>query len=158
MKFYPAEKYQEKCKARFEYYRDQIVELIPTARIEHIGASSIPNAISKGDLDILVGVDEVDLEHTVQLLLSLGFSEKSNTLRTNELCMLESNDEDVALQIVANGSEFEFFLTFRDTLKSDPNLIKQYNELKLACTGLSHAQYRKRKSEFIEGVISSAII
>ncbi|CAM3485341.1 hypothetical protein PAMA111031_04255 [Paraphotobacterium marinum] len=40
----------------FEKYKNKIQSILPKAKIEHIGSSSIPNAISKGDLDILIGV------------------------------------------------------------------------------------------------------
>ncbi|WP_371317042.1 GrpB family protein [Aeromonas sp. sia0103] len=50
--------------------------MLPKARVEHIGASSIPLAISKGDLDIFIGVESDELEAAVQLLTTLGFQEK----------------------------------------------------------------------------------
>ncbi|PMG97990.1 hypothetical protein BCU78_05025 [Vibrio lentus] len=56
MKFYPAEQYQAACHEMFERYERDIKKLLPTARVEHVGASSILLAVSKGDLDIFVGV------------------------------------------------------------------------------------------------------
>ncbi|CAM3686628.1 hypothetical protein VIAQ111709_07315 [Vibrio aquimaris] len=46
--------------------------MLPDAVIEHIGSSSIPNAISKGDLDILVGINASELEKAVTRLTTLG--------------------------------------------------------------------------------------
>lgn len=76
MKFYKAEKYQPACKDMFFKYAREIAALFPDAVIEHVGSSSIPNAVSKGDLDILVGVDGNELERAVKLLSNLGFKEK----------------------------------------------------------------------------------
>ena len=136
MQFYKADEYQASCENLYRKYELQIAALLPDATIEHIGASSIPNAVSKGDLDILVGVNGKELENAVKLLSTLGFNEKSDTLRTPELCMLEnSSGEDVAFQVVANGSEFEFFVGFRDNLRKSPELVQRYNELKMSCTG-----------------------
>lgn len=129
MKFFEAEGYQPVCIKSFEYYKAEISKLLPSVRVEHIGASSIPNAISKGDLDIFIGVEHERLEQTVQLLRRLGFSEKSNTFRSSELCMLELIESDVALQVVANGSKFEFFLTFRDKLRADARLVSQMKNI-----------------------------
>ena len=68
--------------------------------------------------------------------------------------MLESSSiENVAIQVVANGSEFEFFLIFRDKLRSNMSLVQQYNELKLSCEGLSQDAYRLKKSAFIDQVL-----
>lgn len=107
MKFLTADSYQNKCQTLFELYSDKIKRLLPGARVEHIGSSSIPNAISKGDLDIFVGVDIDDLEASIPLLMTLGFREKLDTFRCPELCMLQAESEDVAIQAVANGSQFE---------------------------------------------------
>jgi len=155
MKFYSAEQYQASCEELFLRYGREIKKLFPDARIEHVGASSIPMAVSKGDLDIFVGVEASELENAAQLLTTLGFQEKVDTLRTSELCMLEStSDDDVAFQVVANGSEFECFLVFRDKLRENASLVQQYNELKMSCEGWSQEEYRRKKSAFVEHVLA----
>ncbi|MCY9861686.1 GrpB family protein [Vibrio coralliirubri] len=154
MKFYPAEQYQAACNELFIRYERDIRTLIPNARVEHVGASSIPSAVSKGDLDIFVGIELGELEDVIGRLTTLGFNEKLDTLRTPELCMLESTSaHDVALQVVANGSEFECFLAFRDKLRVTPALVEQYNTLKMSCEGWSQEEYREKKSVFIEHVL-----
>jgi GrpB-like predicted nucleotidyltransferase (UPF0157 family) len=94
---------------------------------------------------------------TIEQLKTLGFKEKLNTLRTDELCMLESqaSDEDVAFQIVVTGSKFTNFLIFRDRLRNSAQLVHQYNELKQNCMGLSPDEYRQIKAEFIDRVLST---
>ncbi|MFX6048520.1 GrpB family protein, partial [Acinetobacter baumannii] len=94
-------------------------------KIEHIGSSAVPNAISKGDLDIYIEVKSEQFEFAIEQLKTLNFIEKQNTLRTDELCMLESlNNDDVAFQVVVTDSVFTFFLTFRNKLMSSPLLVK----------------------------------
>ncbi|MGG5824508.1 GrpB family protein [Aeromonas salmonicida] len=157
MKFYSAEQYQASCDERFLRYERKVKNLLPQARVEHVGASSIPLAISKGDLDIFIGVESDELNAAIQLLTTLGFQEKADTLRTSELCMLESTSgDDVAFQLVANGSEFEFFLIFRDKLRAAPSLVQQYNALKMSCEGQSQDDYRRKKSDFINHVLKNA--
>lgn len=154
MRFFNSEEYQAFNEKLFLRYKSKIEEVLPDVRVEHIGASAIPTAISKGDLDIFVGVEAFELERVVQLLVTLGFQEKVDTLRTPDLCMLEAiSNEEVAIQVVSNGSEFEFFLIFRDKLRSNMSLVQQYNELKLSCEGLSQDAYRLKKSAFIEQVL-----
>lgn len=159
MRFFNPEEYQAFNEKLFLRYKSKIEEVLPDVRVEHIGASAIPTAISKGDLDIFVGVEAeaFELERVVQLLVTLGFQEKVDTLRTPELCMLESSStKDVAIQVVASGSEFEFFLIFRDKLRSNISLVQQYNELKLSCEDLSQDAYRLKKSAFIEQVLGQS--
>lgn len=63
-------------------------------------------------------------------------------------------NEDVAIQHIAQGSEFEDFLLFRDKLNSNPDLVMQYNQLKLKSTNLTPDEYRIKKSEFIQKILS----
>jgi GrpB-like predicted nucleotidyltransferase (UPF0157 family) len=59
----------------------------------------------------------------------------------------------VALQVVANGSEFECFLAFRDRLRASADLVEKYNTLKRSCEGWPQDKYREKKSAFIEYVL-----
>ena len=115
MKFFEPEEYQDKVNELFEKVREDIFNCISNLRFEHIGASSIKGSVSKGDLDIFVGVKKDQFNLTIEKLKEIGFTEKENTLRTNELCMMVTDkyNYDVAIQIVVNGSEFEDFIKFR---------------------------------------------
>jgi len=155
MVFLEPEQYQQRCTQLFNSYQKEISTLLPFAKIEHIGSSAIPNAISKGDLDIYVEVKSDQFEFAIAQLKTLNFIEKQNTLRTHELCMLESlNNDDVAFQIVVTDSVFTFFLTFKNKLISSPTLVNEYNQLKLQCSHLDPDQYRTIKSDFINRVLN----
>ncbi|WP_202744184.1 GrpB family protein [Acinetobacter pittii] len=155
MVFLEPEQYQQRCAQLFNSYQKDISALLPFAKIEHIGSSAIPNAISKGDLDIYIEVMSEQFEFAIEQLKTLNFIEKQNTLRTHELCMLESlNNDDVAFQIVVTDSIFTFFLTFKNKLISSPKLVNEYNELKLQCSHLDPDQYRTIKSDFINRVLN----
>jgi GrpB-like predicted nucleotidyltransferase (UPF0157 family) len=65
MKFFEQNEYQEKCSALFLKIKSEISTVLPSAKIEHIGSSSVPGVISKGDLDIYVGVDPQAHEGTL---------------------------------------------------------------------------------------------
>lgn len=154
MVFLEPEQYQQRCAQLFNSYKKNISTLLPFAKIEHIGSSAIPNAISEGDLDIYVEVEPDQFEFAIEQLKTLNFIEKQNTLRTDELCMLESlNNDDVAFQIVVTDSVFTFFLTFRNKLMDSPALVNEYNQLKLKCSHLDHDQYRTIKADFINRVL-----
>jgi len=155
MIFLEPEQYQKNCVQLFNSYQKDISTLLPFAKIEHIGSSAVPNAISKGDLDIYIEVMPEQFEFAIEQLKTLNFIEKQNTLRTDELCMLESlNNDDVAFQVVVADSVFTFFLTFRNKLIDSPKLVNKYNQLKLECSHLDHDQYRKVKSDFIQNVLN----
>jgi GrpB-like predicted nucleotidyltransferase (UPF0157 family) len=150
--------YQPGATSRFVSARDQIKRLLPDAVVEHIGSSAIPGAVSKGDLDICVLVAPLVHEPSVRTLTGWGYVEKTGTLRTAQLCMLEwhMRGEEHAVQLVAHGSPFEMFIAFRDALLARPALVAEYNQVKLNAAHLSDAEYRVAKSTFIEGVIRDA--
>src|SRR5690606_23088987 len=94
--------YQPKAKEIFRSLKQKINSALPTAQIEHIGSSAIDGAISKGDLDIFVGVSSDEFNQCLEALRNLGFKIKEGTLRTTELCMFEclDCDIDVGIQLV----------------------------------------------------------
>jgi GrpB-like predicted nucleotidyltransferase (UPF0157 family) len=136
----------------------EVMQLIPGCRVEHVGATSIPGAISKGDLEICVVVATANHLSTVNALEASGYVVKADTLRTPELCMLMSprTDLEVALQVIAEGSQFEFFMRFRDALRADLHLVEQYNQLKTNFAPMGSQCYRDEKSKFIEAVLRSS--
>ena len=62
--------------------------------------------------------------------------------------------EDIEPQVVVNGSEFEFFLDFRNKIRSNPELVLKYNQLKLNYQNKSHQDYLNAKSSFINSVLN----
>lgn len=141
MRFLDPHQYQPEVTQLFEVIANEVCRLLPKARVEHIGASAIPGAISKGDLDVFVGVDEEELERTVECLERNGYRVKRDTLRNESLCMLETSSYEVpvAMQVVANGSQYEMFLTFRDAVKRSKSLLEEYNQMKHLCEGMNES-------------------
>lgn len=149
------EAYQAKAAAVFTRLARDLRGLLPAARIEHVGASSIPGAVSKGDLDICVVVPAAEHASAVSALQRAGFQVKNDTLRTDALCMLIApmDDYDAAVQIVSEGSTFEFFMRFRDLLTQNPELVTRYNALKVRFAPLGPSIYREAKASFIQSVL-----
>lgn len=148
--------YQPRLIDEFKAWANRLHQL-GAAGVEHIGASAIPGAISKGDLDILVLVAPSELEVFKAAIERSGFAEKAGTLRTPELCMMVHPDHNhLAIQVVARGSEFQhLFLAFRDALRADERLVREYNEIKLAAAGLQNEEYRAAKEQFIRAVLNA---
>jgi GrpB-like predicted nucleotidyltransferase (UPF0157 family) len=147
--------YQPQAWLTYHQIREQILSVLPSARIGHIGSSALEGVVSKGDLDIFVGVSASLFQHAISVLQALKFTVKENTLRTESLCPFESFEYplDVGIQLVANDSEFENFLWFRDLLNGSAELREQYNKLKMEATGLDPQEYREIKSRFIESLL-----
>lgn len=155
MKLFKAEQYQPRCRRVYLHYFTLLSKVLPEVKIEHIGASEIPNAISKGDLDIYVAVDQAEFDHAQRCISALGFEKKLDSFHSKELCMFESKiRDDVVIQRVVKESRYDFFLQFRDQLISSAHLRQQYNALKCESAHLELEQYRERKSIFIQNVLT----
>jgi GrpB-like predicted nucleotidyltransferase (UPF0157 family) len=156
MKFYETHHYQPKVYAIFNQLKLDLERSLTDARIEHIGSSAINGAISKGDLDVFVGVSRDRFEKSLEIIKGLEFIVKEGTLRTESLCMLvtEKYQHDVAIQLSVNGSEFEDFIRFRDILNQSPMLVDEYNTLKRESEGMEPNAYRAKKRTFIEQVLT----
>lgn len=134
----------------------ELATLLPEARVEEVGTSALPGALSKGDLDVCVSVDPDDHAAAVQRLIQAGYRIKADTLRGPELCMLEAppGAVDLALQVVARGSRFErIFLGFRDALRAHPELVQRYNAVKQQAAPRGASGYRAAKAAFIAEVL-----
>ncbi|MBI3285815.1 MAG: GrpB family protein [Burkholderiales bacterium] len=151
------EHYQPAAALLYAEVATAVQAALPLARLEHVGASAIPGAVSKGDLDICVLVAAEQHAAAVAVLQGLGYAIKPDTLRTPELCMLQADSKelDVALQVVAVGSKFEFFMHFRDALRADPELVVAYNRVKLEALALGPVRYRQEKAKFIQQALNA---
>ena len=157
MQFFHPRDYLKKAKDTYCLINRRIQSVLPSAKIEHIGSSAIIGALSKGDLDVFVGVAVEEFKNSLEKLKRNGFKVKKDTFKTSSLCMLETFDYeiDVGIQLVELGSEFEMFLIFRDLMNSSKSLVEEYNDLKTKSTGLKPDDYRAIKSKFIEKVLGS---
>lgn len=153
--FLQPDQYQKDCQALYQVFAERIAKTLNHAHIAHIGSSAIPGALSKGDLDIYVGVSAEQFNQSIQQLKQINFIEKKDTLATKELRMLESQEHDhVAIQLVVQNSAYDFFLTFRDVLRNQPELVAEYNQMKSSCRDMTMDEYRMNKSDFIQAVLS----
>jgi GrpB-like predicted nucleotidyltransferase (UPF0157 family) len=155
MRFLNPEQYQKQSWDLFEILKTRIQSTLRDARVEHIGSSSIEGCISKGDLDIFVGVASAEFKSAILSLQSFGCEIKHGSFRSDELCPFELKgyELEVGIQLVSNGSKFEFFIEFRDRIRNSRALLEEYNQLKNNCVELAADEYRKVKSQFIESVL-----
>lgn len=155
MKLLLPEDYQPDLEARFGLVQQRLARALPWARIEHVGASAIPGALSKGDLDVCAIVPQARFDEALSRVRMLGYAAKSGTLQTDRLRMLVpvGAQDEHAVQLVAERSEFDFFVTFRDLLRADPLLVEAYNTIKRNASSLDEEGYRQAKSAFIKRVL-----
>jgi GrpB-like predicted nucleotidyltransferase (UPF0157 family) len=132
------------------------VVLPPDAEILHIGATAIPNCLTKGDLDIAIRIENSSFIPARNLLQRM-FKRNVGSYQSAYFAAFETifNNVPVGFELVIKDSPLDVFTPFRDKLLSNPNLAFKYNQLKRQCHGQSMKRYRKVKSRFIVEVLQT---
>ena len=145
------------AQAAFETHRARIVELLPDAEIEHVGSTSIPGALTKGDVDLLVRVEDNAFAAASATLQELYAVHQPENWTPTYASFRDSKatDPPVGVQLAVTGSTDDaLFGPFREALIRDPVLLAEYNELKLRHDGANYERYTKVKGEFVERVLA----
>lgn len=139
----------------FDAVRRDLVPVLPlSAEMLHVGATSVPGCLTKGDLDIVVRVDPADFA-AADACLAARFARNHGSARTEEFASFE--DESYAphlgIQLTVRDGAFDVFHLFADALRADPDLVKRYNDLKRAYRDQPMAAYRTAKDQFVADVL-----
>ena len=141
----------------FESHRDRVRALVPEAEVEHVGATSVPGAMTKGDLDLLVRVEPERFERAVAALRgAYAVHQPENWTPTfASFVDPQATELPVGVQLAVAGSADEaLFGPFREALIRDPALLAEYNALKLRLDGEDYERYTEAKGEFVERVLA----
>jgi len=159
VKFYNPDEYQAIASHIFLDLEKKLYSELPYAVIKFNGSSMLPNAISKGDLDIYIQVPADKFEESIAALNSQRFIKKDDSGETNDFCLLHSTNFQIPvdIQLVCNGSDYENLMYFVERMKDRPDLIEKYNQLKLATQHLSEIEYSNAKTKFIYDVIEGRV-
>jgi len=111
----------------------------PRNPAEHVGSSAVPDLAGKGIIDLLVAADPADIPTITQVLLKLGFQPQVPAAFPATRPMLWGTfchgaiDYRVHVHVVpASSPEVAAMRGFRDALRADPLLRRQYAALKAA--------------------------
>lgn len=128
--------------------------IVPRAGIEHIGSSSIPGALSKGDIDILVLV-ELEYFQEAKAALDSEFSPNPGMPAEDDFVSYSGSHlgTDFGIQLAAGSDDKFQFLALKEKLLTSPDLLEKYNRLKIDHSGDSMDKYRKAKSKFIHAIV-----
>jgi GrpB-like predicted nucleotidyltransferase (UPF0157 family) len=157
VKFRPTDEMRTAADSAFLAQRGRIVSLLPNSTVQHVGATSIPGSLTKGDVDLLVGVDQTEFLEAVDALAAVYERHQlENWTSTYASFKDEAGPLPVGVQLVVGGSpEEQHFLEFRDLLCRDARLLDQYNRLKRNHDGVDPDSYVIAKAAFIENVLQN---
>ncbi|MFI5356077.1 MAG: GrpB family protein [Opitutales bacterium] len=134
----------------------RLLRLAPGADIQHIGSTSIPGTVTKGDIDVAVRVPAADFEPTVASLRSAyEVAQPQNWSAT-----FASFKDDATgplpfgVQVMVIGSETDHLVALRDLLIRDPAARARYNEVKQQHDGLDPDTYWQAKDRVIASLLA----
>lgn len=148
-----------KVAAAIERHTARLTQLLPGSEAEHIGATAVPGALTKGDLDLLVRVPAERFEGAVEALKSYCAPSYPDDWTASRASFKEQPEVDVPVGIqlvIAGSADDRLFVRWRELLRENRGLHARYNEFKSARAGENYAEYTKAKGEFIEQALAEA--
>jgi GrpB-like predicted nucleotidyltransferase (UPF0157 family) len=125
--------YDATWPGRFEEERRRLAGMLPGARIEHIGSTAVPGLAASPVIDVMALV--VDLDTPIPVLIERGRYEfpaaYNDGLRGRRwLCRPSAAVRLFHLHLVEDMFLLERHLDFRDALREDDGVARDYEALK----------------------------
>jgi GrpB-like predicted nucleotidyltransferase (UPF0157 family) len=142
----------------FQRHSREIRTVVPAATVEHVGATSIPGSVTKGDVDLLVRVPEADFAAASEALGGRYAVDQAENWTAAFASFSEADGElPVGIQLVVSGSRVEAaFDTVKRELRARPDLVEQSNELKRRHASGDRDSYGRAKQAFLEDLLRDA--
>jgi GrpB-like predicted nucleotidyltransferase (UPF0157 family) len=130
--------------------RRELEVLAPGVEVEHIGASSMPDGLTKGDVDVNLRVD-TDRFDPVVVALSTRFDIAQPLSWTGTYASFSDTHRGVpiGIQVTVEGSDADFLVALRDRLRDDPELRRRYDAVKRENAPAGRDAYWRAKDEFL---------
>jgi 5-(carboxyamino)imidazole ribonucleotide synthase len=134
----------------------------PDLAVEHIGSTAVPGLPGKGIVDLSIEAAPGEIPGIVEFLYALGFGPQpgpdpwppTRPMLVGAV-MLHGEEFRIHLHVQPTGGDFHRDVAFRDALRSDPELKRQYTALKTNITGgttVDAFRYTHSKTTWILGV------
>ena len=148
--------YQDAAIAAYEDAELLLSAILPDARIDHVGASSVPGALSQGGVDICVAAPRDAFDECLGVLREAGYALLPHAPVHDRHAWLSAppGPVPVRLQLIESGSTSEAPMRLRDALRADAALLARYDALKLAAAPHGATAYADAKARFIASVLA----
>ncbi|OAB25544.1 hypothetical protein PMSD_27720 [Paenibacillus macquariensis subsp. defensor] len=154
--FFENSKFHANAQQLFIEQKAIIETLIPKADVQHVGSTSVPNSLTKGDLDIQVRVKPEDYLYAVDTLSQL-YSVNNGSISSDSFKAFKDDitEPPLGVQLTVIDTEFDFFWKFRDVLLTNDHYRAEYDDLKRNYDGKDMDDYREAKNTFFEWLMQT---
>ncbi|HMG25407.1 MAG TPA: GNAT family N-acetyltransferase [Acidimicrobiia bacterium] len=130
--------------------RRELAAVAPGVDVEHVGATSMPDGVTKGDVDVNLRVDG-DRFDAVVVALSTRFdiAQPRNWSGTFASFSDTRRGVPIGIQVTVTGSDDDVLVDVRERMRADPELRRHYDETKRANAQSGRAAYWHAKDEFL---------
>jgi len=133
--------------------RHELAVLAPGVVVEHIGATAMPDGLTKGDVDVNLRVDQERFDHVVAALSTrFDIAQPQNWTGTFASFSDTRRGVPVGIQVTVEGSDDDFLVALRDRMRADPDTRHQYDAIKQANAPAGHDAYWRAKNDFLRRV------
>jgi GrpB-like predicted nucleotidyltransferase (UPF0157 family) len=142
------------AEAAVEAFRRDFASELGEAEVHHIGATSLPFGHTKGDVDVNVRVADREFSGLVAGLDErLERAQEDNWTPTFASFSTDAYELPLGVQVTVLRSTDDFLLALRDRMRADPELLRRYDELKLAAAAGETGGYWKAKAAFFDSIL-----
>ncbi len=150
--FHDVALHRAKVDAAFAQVQGQLRALLPGAVIVHVGSTSLPDGLTKGDLDVQVRVRSEDFERACGTVSALyeanpgGFTDQGRSFKD------DASDPPLGVHVTVIDGASDVQHRQSATLAGRPDLRAAYDALKRTFHGREMSAYREAKSQFFDGL------
>ena len=149
-------------KTMFSDEKEKLIKIFDkdSFEIEHVGSTAIDKLSAKPIVDIAIGIPSFDIFQKYLNELSKIYLVKENYDKDEILLVKEKGNKTLFLihVIQVNSNRYKNMITFRDILKSNPDILKKYELLKIDLANKysnDREMYTKSKNDFINEVLKN---
>jgi GrpB-like predicted nucleotidyltransferase (UPF0157 family) len=161
LRFRPAEQLRAAADQALADHTRRIGARVPVAEVEEMGATAVPGALTKGDLDLLVRVPADEFQPAISALRDAYAEHQRENWSPTFASFIAPDLADplpVGIQLVVAGSDDDReFTGFRDLLRRRPDLVDRVNRLKRSFEGGDPEAYWIAKQELIEVILAEEL-
>ncbi len=129
--------------------RERLASLLPAYELVHTGGTSVPGALTKGDVDLHLRVAPTDFAATVGVLRGLYRSVHPEIWQDTLATFAVEASLPTGIAVTPIGSEHDVrFRRSWELLRADPRLLARYNAMKQG------GDYEDRKSAFFDSILA----